>query len=215
MKRLHLICLFLSLSFNASLSAQETNKRPSWSQGLPERSTALKPTVSMETETDAVNNDIERPSFDVGEINPQPTVEVELSTEPLIQHDLLVPETAANPIPNNRKAALQAYFDGADEETNGATENEQAAADYSWQVISTQPIAWTGQNSGPDSLKLYIHINPDGQVIKVSKADTNISRQVLQQAERSILKWQFEPPKAVGVSGNISKEFTIEIQGAP
>lgn len=215
MKRLHLICLLLSLVLITQLNAQETTKRPSWSQGLPERTTTLKPTVDRDTESDAAETDRERPRFDAVEINPQPEVEVELSTEPLIQPELVIPETTVIPTQNNRKAALQAYFDGTEEGANTATENEQAAADYNWRVIRTEPIAWTGQNSAPESLKLYIHINPDGQVIKVTKADTSISKQVMQQAERSILQWQFEPPKAVGVAENISKEFTIEIQGAP
>jgi len=212
MKKLILLSVLIAINVNAQ---DENKKRPSWSQGLPERQATLQPgnpsfkpaDNSEPSKSEPIVSDMGKPEL--------PDIDVGILTEPVvIPEPVLVIESA--PVaasPKGRKEALEHYYSSEQQ----AEEAKQIVinplvAQYTWKPIKTSPIEIPGHINGSESLKLVIQINPNGKVVSVAKADSNMSSLVLQSAEKSILNWRFEPPSELGITENISKTFTIDVE---
>lgn len=205
--------VFLSLVLVVSLGvAQEEKKRPSWSQGLPERQAAPQPGKPAINPVQA-----DTPEFDVKpEIEPiNAGLEMEIDTKAFaVPKPVIEPVTAPAPEDSapsaaNRREALEQYYAGEDEASD---EQQQALIkQYTWSVLKTSPIQIPSDYSGSDSLKLHIQINPKGRVVKVTRADSSIPEYVVESAEKSIKGWRFEPPGDLGIDAVIGKTFTIDV----
>lgn len=201
----HLIIASLLLTFNSH--AQDDQKRPSWSQGLPERQTTIKPEKQRFNTEPKTTTDVIAP--DTSERPAAPSIEINLSTAPVIELNVQ-PQTPPvdAPIATNRANALTSYYQQPQTVSN---EPNPLLAEYSWNILKTTPISIPGRIKSNDNLKLRIQINPQGKVIRVTAADPSVSAIIMRHAENSIRNWQFQPPEEIGISENISKVFTIEI----
>ncbi len=215
MKYLIVVGLLVSGLVAAQEEQSETKKkRPSWSQGLPERQASMKRTNSMYKQEagSAVTVDdpllIEKPAA--------PAFEVDLVTEPIaVPKPVIEIETPAieSQVSVSREQAREQYYSNDQQNASqGESEKNPLFDLYKWKVLKTTPIEVPGEGDGNESLKLNIQINPEGRVTRVSKGNINIPDDVLKSAEKSILNWRFEPPKEIGITENISKVFTIDIR---
>ncbi len=186
-------------------------KRPSWSQGLPERKSSLKPSGSLLSKSSATDSLVAEPeTFDQAAA---PSLDVELVTEPIVvpQPSIELNIEPTKPAATSRREAMEQYYsnNGNDEIDNSPN---PLIADYSWKVLKTTPIEVPEQFSNNESLRLKIQIGPRGRVTRVTVAEAEVPALLLESAERSIMKWKFEPPKKIGIKENISRTFTIDIQ---
>lgn len=214
MKYLTIFSLLMTFVVSAQEEGQEQNKkRPSWSEGLPERQATMSPTSSMlkqETQKESVSNEpvvIEKPVA--------PTFEVELVTEPMVVPEPMT-EIKVDPIatiPVNREKVREQYFSNEQPATESLESKEShLIAQYKWKVLKTTPVEIPGKGDENDSLKLIIQINPKGHVTRVLKGDANMPSIVLKSVEKSIRNWRFQPPSEIGITENISKTFTIDVE---
>ncbi len=210
MKYLLTFCLLMPFISSAQENKQ---KRPSWSQGLPERQTSLKPTDAMLSKPQTTDPVIDSPDANTFDQPVAPELEVGLVTEAIVvpQPSIeLVTEPVAPAVTSRREAREQYYSNNGGEVANN--EPNPLLADYSWKVLKTTPIEVPEQFSDNESLKLKIQINPRGRVTRVTVAEADVPALLLEKAERSIMQWKFEPPKKIGIKENISRTFTIDIQ---
>jgi len=209
MKFVALILLFVGVAGHAQ---EENKKRPSWSQGLPERQAAPQPGKP------AINPG--RPGMP--ELDVAPEIEpigadlgVELVTEPLAVPQPVIeapaPAEPAVPTAADRREALEQYYAGDNESDEPDPEQEALIKQYKWSVLKTSPIDIPSDYAGGDSLKLHIQINPKGRVVKVTRADAGIPEYVVESAEKSIKRWRFEPPGDLGIEQVIGRTFTIDV----
>jgi hypothetical protein len=210
MKYITLLCLLISYQ----ISAQEANKkRPSWSQGLPERQASVKQISSMYNQQSPEKPVIDDPI--AVDLLSAPDIDVDIISEPILvpapELTMAIDSIQADSV--SRKDIREQYYNNDSQESQQSKGLEnQLVAQYKWQVLSTTPIQMIGMDGEIESLELIIHINPEGHVIKVAKADASISSRVLQSAEQSIRNWRFQPPAELGIKESISKTFTIDIQ---
>jgi hypothetical protein len=221
MKYLFLLSLLISFNSQSQVSEQSkqqsaeeveapNQKRPSWSQGLPERQKAINPSATVNNFkinpqiTDASTDDR---SFEVNEL---PKVEIELqSTQPII--DFAIEVEPLQPVVINRKEAFEEYYND-DKAPVEETEVNPLIAAYKWTLLETTPIEVPDSFAENTTLKLKIYINPNGEVIRVNDAEAAIPRRVFKSAEKSILKWKFQAPLEMGITEDISRTFSIDIQ---
>jgi len=205
MKIVVLILLFASV---AGYAQEENKKRPSWSQGLPERQAAMKPGDAGfkparpgAPEVD-VTPDLEPMGGDL---------DMELVTEPIAvpQPVIDAPVNTTEAEITNREEAREQYFSG--QAVIASAEQEALIKQYKWAVLKTSPINIPSDYTGTDSLKLHIQINPKGKVVKVTRADAGIPEYVVDSAEKSIKRWRFEPPEDMGIEEVIGRTFTIDV----
>lgn len=205
MKHLIITCLLIFVTGN--LTAQTETKRPSWSQGLPERQTSPQPG---------------KPSFNIDESKPTlqsqphietqrtitPEIEIELTTQPKLELNVQ-PETEPQPkIDTVRRAGYRRLQQSGPVAQDTNPLHEQ----YSWTLLKTTPIDIPARHAAKNQLKVRIFINPDGEVIRVAAGAPDVPALMLKQAQKSIENWRFDPPKDIGISDNLSKIFTIEIK---
>lgn len=203
----HIIYIILILFISTTLSAQTQSKRPSWSQGLPERTTAGQP---------------QTPGFKPEPIKPenqsQPDVKTEQPITPDIDIELMTqPDLELNIQPNNTEQPEAAPVRRAGSRRLNNRIVETAAVNplheqYSWHLIKTQPINIPPRHVTKNELKVRIFINPEGRVVRVAAGTPDVPAMMLKEAQYSIQQWQFEPPKNIGITDNIAKTFTIEIK---
>lgn len=210
MKNVLIFCLLMPFISSAQENKQ---KRPSWSQGLPERQSALKPTDTMLSKPKTTDAVIDTPDANTFDEPATPTLDVGLVTEPIVvpQPSIELVTEPAKPAVTSRREAREQYYSNNDAEAE-STEPSPLVADYSWKVLKTTPIEVPEQFSDNESLKLKIQINPRGRVTRVTVAEADVPALLLQQAEKSIMQWKFEPPRKIGIKQNISRTFTIDIQ---
>jgi outer membrane biosynthesis protein TonB len=205
----HLIFTGLLIILTGTLFAQtETQtKRPSWSQGLPERQTNLqpgKPGFESEQNKRAVQSqpDItaERPST--------PQIEIDLSTQPDMEFNVkpeAIEQLETEPV---RRAGIRRLNNKSMDDKDINPLHQQ----YNWSVVKTEPINIPPRFATKNQLKVRIYINPDGQVVRVAAGSPDVPALMLKEAQHSIQQWQFEPPKDIGITDNLSKTFTIDIE---
>ncbi len=215
----YLIITFLLISFNvdaqedkASISddTAKNKKRPSWSQGLPERQSSINTITSMnslKTNTDTEENLKDDIKFNKTEM---PNIEIDVaSTKPVM-------ELKIEPVNHNiltRKQVFEQYYssDKKTEKENTTNSDDSLSSAYKWTPIKTSPVNISESFDTNEALKLNIQINPKGDVTRVTSADNSIPRKVFKHVEKSILNWKFQAPEKVGITEKISKTFTIDI----
>ncbi|KAA3651592.1 MAG: hypothetical protein DWP95_00515 [Proteobacteria bacterium] len=201
-----LIILTALMTVTMSFAQTET-RRPSWSQGLPERPTSQQPdrpgfntesTTDSTPETPAIKT--ERPIT--------PSLEIDLATEPEIDFNIQ-PERPIVPQTEPVRRAGQGSF--RTRQSNTAQVNP-LHEQYPWTVVKITPIKISDRYATKDTLKVRIFINPNGEVIKVTAASPDVPALMLKKAQKSIEQWRFAPPKDLGITENLAKTFTIEIK---
>jgi len=212
----YIIILGLLMTFDVFAQEQgseQNKKRPSWSEGLPERQATMKHTSTMYKQQSVEESVSDEPV--IAEKPMAPTFDVELVTEPIVVPSP-VTEIAVESLLKasvDREKAREQYFSSEEQAAEVLESKEHLLiAQYNWQVLKTTPIDIPGQGDENGTLKLTIQINPKGHVTRVSKADASIPAIVLRSAEKSIRNWRFQPPSEIGITENISKTFTIDIQ---
>ena len=203
----HLTLTILLISLTSALFAQEQSKRPSWSQGLPERQTSQLPgnpgLESKENKT-AIQSQpeisIEKPAA--------PEIKIELSTQPEMEFKV-EPNAIEQPLMQPIRRAGQRRLNNR---TIGEKVSNPLHQQYSWSLVKTEPIDITSRHATKNQLKVRIYINPEGQVVRVAAGAPDVPALMLKEAQQSIQQWQFEPPKEIGITDNLVKTFTIEIK---
>lgn len=204
------VVLFLIL-MTFVVVAQEDNKkkRPSWSQGLPERQAVPQPGKPAVNVDRPVESEIDAKP----EIEPiKSGLELELVTEPIVVPQPVIEPVSTQPeVPNvtSRREAFEQYYGG--KENSDISQQQALIKQYKWSIVKTLPIDIPNDYTGSDSLKLHIQINPKGRVVRVTRADNSIPEYVVESAEKSIRSWRFEPPEDLGIEEVIGKTFTIDV----
>lgn len=204
------VVLFLIL-MTFVVVAQEDNKkkRPSWSQGLPERQAVPQPGKPAVNVDRPVESEIDA----TPEIEPiESGLELELVTEPIVVPQPVIEPVSTQPeVPNvtSRREAFDQYYGG--KENSDISQQQALIKQYKWSIVKTLPIDIPNDYTGSDSLKLHIQINPKGRVVRVTRADNSIPEYVVESAEKSIRSWRFEPPEDLGIEEVIGKTFTIDV----
>ncbi|VAW46658.1 hypothetical protein MNBD_GAMMA02-154 [hydrothermal vent metagenome] len=216
MKHLIILSLLITLSSHAQEGQgqqqkevkSQNQKRPSWSQGLPERQSSMTPSASMnkfKVNQQSSNTAVDDRSLEMAEL---PSIGINLvATKPVIELGI----ESVQPIANSRREAFDQYHNN-DKEGIVIAAVDPLVAEYKWTPIKTTPINVPENFDENKTLKLNIHINPKGEVTRVTVADTAIPRKVFKNVEQSILKWKFQAPSEVGITENISKTFSIDIK---
>ncbi len=227
MKYFALIIIF---SFNPfTLHAQsEEQKRPSWSQGLPERQKA--PTAnsinldfdsrdqseSQVSSLDSVST--ESPKFELESIEIEALDGESFGAKSIDMEKFKVPEIEyqAEPSTINPPASEQIVrLDSLSKNRNRSIKYKPTNPlhkQYKWQVLSTTPIEMPTHLSSNENITVKIFIKPDGSVSKVTSSDPNLSSLALNYVSDSIEKWLFEAPSKLGINDVMSKNFSIEIK---
>lgn len=215
--RFFIIFAFLMTS---NTQAQSEQKRPSWSQGLPERETTLsagQPVITLKAEQNS--QEVASPTIE-NATTERPEIELEAFKAPQLNYKIQLDEPIkANEIEVSveereviaRRAGPDSRVRKNTQDFNSKTVNS-LHDDYSWKVLSTTPIEMPGQLSNTESINVDIHINPDGSVEKVTTNDPNVSSRMLKYASKSIENWKFEAPEKLGITDVMSKNFAIEIK---
>lgn len=219
----YLIIISLLLSMN--LMAQTAKKRPSWSQGLPERQKTLstnQPKLNVQSDNQRagieapVHDNIatDAPDFELEEFAaPQLNYEIDRAITEQPDQSEENPTTSSNNLTSDVRyrsrlsAAQRIQKRHSIEKVNNPLHD-----DYKWQVLSTTPIDIPSHLHSITNLNIEIFIKPDGSVSRVSSTDPNVTSQLLKYVTESVENWQFEAPEKIGISDEMSKNFTIEIE---
>ncbi|MCX7554029.1 hypothetical protein OS175_09080 [Marinicella sp. S1101] len=185
----------------------EQKKRPSWSQGLPERQNAPsagsllskpKAVIDDTPEQQAIRPELEVPEIDLG-FKPKPASE--FNVEP-VSVDLSL----------SREEMRETFYESEKNEPEVEVVDSALLAQYKWQVIKVTEVEVPSDFDASKALNLNIHINPKGEVVKVVSEDSGVSSRAMRVIEKSIKNWRFEPPADLGIAANINKSFNIDIQ---
>lgn len=193
----------------AAQEVTEPKKRPSWSQGLPERQTA--PTAASLMSKPKAEIDM-RPAQE--SFKPElETSEIELNFQPKSANDFKVEvEPVAVDMTLSREEMRDSFFKTEDDVSELDVVDNDLLAQYKWQVLKVTNVEVPNDFDASEALNLNIHINPKGRVVKVVSEDADVSANAMRMIEKSIKKWRFEPPADLGIAANINKTFNIDIQ---
>lgn len=201
----HLFLLMLLLvPLGLRAQASDEKQKPSWSQGLPERTKAptTQPGMIDIKEPGAVKNDDLRPEmdldtdmseFDLGMDLPQakPTI---TGTEPVAES-----KQVAVVEPEVKAVVPKAVTTDPDE--------------YGWQVVESYPIVIPKTYYyDKDQVKVKVTINPEGEVIRVKGSSRNLSQSVVFSVQKQLKSWRFEPPANHGITSSISKVQVLPVE---
>ncbi len=204
MKYLIIITALLS----ATLGYAETQtKRPSWSQGLPERQSSQLPGKPGFTPEPTEPSTQSQPKTNTDR-PVAPHLEIELTTQPELDFSTqpeAIEQRETEPV---RRVGYRRLHNRATEEPNINPLHQQ----YKWAIVETTPIDIPAHHVTKNQLKVRIFINPNGEVVRVAAGAPDVPALMLKQAQKSIEKWRFEPPKNLGITDNLAKTFTIEIK---
>lgn len=224
-----MICLVL-LSLNAT--AQEQEKRPSWSPPLPEKRTIPKSAVGLNkdlaekeditvdtatfdsdfsaTDDTAIEDSLQINSTIIEPIDIDPA---DITSTPVddIQDNTDTSSSLSEAVISSERIADQ-NNPGAKAIISATTANRSLNSAYAWTVIQSSPLRapQTSRNSRT-TVHLYVTINTDGRVVAVSPASANEDQRLAMQASRSVQKWRFEPPRKYGINGNMSGTLEIDL----
>ena len=211
MKNLFLLIVLLAVI--STVHAEQ--KRPSWSQGLPEREQTTpsnQPNIRIEQDTQnpliekpVLENVVtETPAFEMQQFDaPQLNYEVEYKVE-TDKSDV----TALNLNRRSRSISASRF------QNRKPTESPENPLhkEYSWEVLNTTPIELPSHLISTNNINIEIYIKPNGSVSRVTSTDPNVSSQMLKLVSESVRNWQFEAPKKIGITDILSKNFDIEIK---
>ena len=215
MKHTLLISLFISHAVLAQNPEEQkpeetSKKRPSWSQGLPERQKVLKPGTSALNIESTDRSEIEAPLIEQLQTE-QPKFELEQLEVPAIEHKIKIDAPVLEQVevmPTQRlgthvKSQRRPLFV---KKTNPLHEK------YQWNVLRTTPIEMPSHLNNKRNIDVIIYIKPDGSVSKVTSKDPDVSSTMLKYVSDSIRNWVFDAPEKIGIQDILSKQFAIEIQ---
>ena len=214
MKNVILLSLLL-----AGLAEAEEKKRPSWSQGLPERTAAPSMQVPVTKPTDFrpeaptvdldVSDVLENPVMTVAEpIEQTADPVIEMADEVEVEAPEVVAETAEDSADVRLLAAAEPLINQPErtEPTGLIPEvDESLSADqYSWTIEKQLPVRVSANVfSQYNSVLLKVMINNNGEVVGVDKVIANTPDLVVQQAERSLKRWRFLAPASEGIKASL------------
>ena len=194
-----LLCLSLSLA----LSAKEL-KRPSWSQGLPQRTDAKAPVIEItkplaEETTSNLNRTIIKPSHQTQSISaPAP-----IFPQPKPMIETAPPESAPS---DNIQSTITVI------QSKPATINDKPH--YPWNITRmtavTAPSFWVKKYP---TVHINISIQPNGQVEAIHEVtDKPIPQALMLKIQRTIKQWRFTAPEEYGIQTNLTRPFKIQLQ---
>ncbi len=211
----------------SSEAEQEANKKkPSWSTGLPERKAAPsmnKPNIDLgKPDVDLDRPDlVEMPSTDVA-IDRESFAIPEISIEPATPTSA-VPPVAKSSSRTRRTVSFDASAVTTEEEPEMQVEDVQPEAvamvdnskqlnGYDWEILKSEPIKIPKSLSfSYKDVKLEVHINPEGKVVKVKRLSDLTSNLILNYSTKTLKKWQFRPPAEFGISEVIQTNMVVDL----
>ncbi|WP_154223715.1 hypothetical protein [Marinicella rhabdoformis] len=212
--------LVTSLVLSSAVSAQsptdqqtteEANKkRPSWSQGLPERQKVLKPGAPALNVDSSTRSDIEAPIVERVQTE-QPKFELEQLEVPTFDHQIEIEAPVLDQTDTQPPQRLDARAK-SQRRTLITKEDNPLHDKYQWEVVHTTPIEMPSHLNSKGNIEVIIYIKPDGSVSKVTSRDPDVTSTMLKYVSESIQNWRFEAPNKIGISEVMSKQFAIEIK---
>ena len=227
------ILLVAMLSTQLAWSQENDGKRPSWSQGLPERHKTAAPNMKNQIPTmeDGLGADLdlgmsrtdiefeglskpvvikpENKKIDAVEpIEPVHSPVVEFDTEAVLQ----APSTATSTSHQKSNVNMQSNVLVQQKEKVQAPVDENAAS-YLWHVERMVPVQVPKSLAAQHhSVLLKLSIDSQGKVIDVSPVIDQTSPTVMRHAIRYVNQWRFEPPRKQGINHELSRVFNVSIQ---
>lgn len=211
--------IYISLFLSSAAFAQNTDeqkteeinkKRPSWSQGLPERQKVLKPGTPA-LNLDSTNRSVlETPVIEQVQTE-QPKFELEQLEVPTFDHNIEIEAPVLDQV-NTQAAQRLDVRAKSSRRSLAAKEVNPLHAKYKWKVLRTTTIEMPSQLKRQSPIDVIIYIKPNGSVSKVTSKDPEVSSTMLKYVSESIQNWQFDAPSKLGIDEIISKKFAIEIQ---
>ncbi|MCW8869464.1 MAG: hypothetical protein OQK49_02070 [Proteobacteria bacterium] len=194
---------FLCLSLSLAISAKEL-KRPSWSQGLPERTDSKAPELKIakpfnEDKELTLNRTLIKPNHQTQSISvPSPNYQQQ---KPVIETTF----SESNPPDNNHSTITVIQSKPAKNNIN---------QQYPWNITRmaavTAPAFWVKKYP---SVHINISIQPNGQVESIREiTDKPIPQALMVKIQRAIKQWRFTAPEDYGIHTNLSRPFKIQLQ---
>ncbi len=192
------LILWVSLA-GAQNNKDEDKKRPSWSQGIPERQSTP---------------DMGRPQFDPADS----AIEIETSAVAEgvndFKLDVITPEiTPPATLPDLPEPVIRPA--SADVAVTAAVSAVEAASNdlYDWHIEQQQPVLVPADTLQIlDRVMMKISINANGEVVAVEAAQDDLPQDLFNRARKSINQWRFAAPKYQGVEVAIlSRVFEINL----
>ncbi len=208
---------------DATDDAKASSKRPSWSQGLPERQAAPVSRIVQTNKVESTETEIDTPSIGEKPLIETQVLSIDFQPQPSSEFKVESQASESKPAASkrvDRKAIFEQYYSSQSRTSDAANQANQPdtievnplIAAYKWQVLKTTPVEVPNSFDKTQPLKVTIQINPQGKVVKVTEADARIPSVVMRHVEKSMLNWRFEAPADIGLSENISRVFEIDIQ---
>ncbi len=207
----HLFLLMLLLIPQWSWAqASDEKQKPSWSQGLPERTKAptTQPDMIDIKDPSAAANDDLRPEmdletdmsdFDLGMDLPKAKPPVTEPIEAVEPVDTTEPQQVVVAEPEVKVALPEPALSDPDE--------------YNWRVIESHPIVIPRTYFyDKDSVKVKVTINPEGEVVRVKGSSRNLSQSVVFSVQKQLKNWRFDPPANHGITSSISKVHVLPVE---
>ena len=219
-----------------STMANEPKKRPSWSQGLPERQAVpslykpqleppefnpeqivVEPPTVVLPETQAMPTSTQVPVADEAHaVGGKDTASEQLNEAVVVAH-ALPPKRQQDVRPDNEMSTD--WVSGSNErQLNIQSETSQSVliseAQYSWKLLRQNPVEVSSMLlSDTNNIQVRISVNNQGQVIGVEAVQAETPTALVQQASRAIKRWRFAEPAEEGVEASVlSKVFEVELQ---
>lgn len=200
-----------SCSLLISLSSIATeSKRPSWSQGLPERKNQPTPPPQIEkpitkpsTNHALFRKQLENLSQQNQTLNDSTNHSESFTEIPLLPQQKKLTSADKNHTDFSPITVIQS-----------TRQNKQIPEHYPWEITRLTPVVvpryWLSKYP---TVMLDISINPNGQVNEISVNELNPMPDSLKtRIERSIKRWHFTAPKDYGITENIVRPFEIQLQ---
>lgn len=220
----------------------ENKKKPSWSTGLPERTAAPtlnKPSTNLGKPSFDVADPVktELPSADVS-FNNELSEGLKLSeidlgsplpvAKPQInQEDNNVVSFDSSPEVREEQQAAEPVIEPAlvTESENIIAVAEQPAilnagnhvnrnkSSYDWEILKMEPVKIPRSMSySYQEVTLEVHINPQGEVVKVKRLNDLTSNKLLNYSTKAMKNWQFKAPADYGINEVISTALVVKLE---
>ena len=206
----HLITVgFLILACH-SIAANK--KRPSWSQGLPERTAAptLNPSnislkqAEFKIDRSTFKNEWEPEGVAITEVEKH-TTSLAPTRHPSQGIESFVPITTEATKPSQTSESV-------DDRSAQLSPNQAAQPAFNWKPLRLIPVQVPQTIlEQQNSVLLKIEINTLGEVIAVSPVVNDTNPAILIHAQRHIKRWRFEVPHHHGITNPISRVFKVDL----
>ncbi len=197
----------------------EDKKRPSWSQGIPERKATPKlgvpefdpttPEINLQPESTAAE---QTEAFSVETIapvleQPKPT----LPARPVVEEPAAETSTYQTQAETSPEDVTPVTVEAQPVTVSSAPQLLSSGMSYDWQIVYQQPVQVPASlMADQSSVLLKISINVRGEVIDVETVQNDTPGSLLNHAKKSISRWRFVSPREQGINEAIlSKVFEI------